>query len=302
LFVVPPFRSETVVGLGGLIDECGISFMSSVPSVWRLALRTARAPEGGTLERVSCGSAPLSASLWTSVQHWAGTKDVMNAYGITETGSWLAGTTIAGFSPEDGLIGEAWGGVIRVLRSGSTDNPPGAAEECEPGETGHVWVNTPALMRGYFNRDDLTHQVVSQGWFVTGDIGLVDERGYLFLKGREREEINKGGMKIHPGDIDAVIERFEGVTDVCTFGYDDPLHGENVGVAMVLATQDERTLRRLYEWVVDHLARHKMPERWYVVEEIPRTSRGKINRETVARRCGTLAATDIRRIVRGSDV
>ena len=62
----------------------------------------------------------------------------------------------------------------------------------------------------------------------------MDDRGWLYLKGREREEINKGGMKVHPADIDAVAERFEPSPDVCTFGFEDPLLGENVGIAVVL--------------------------------------------------------------------
>ena len=140
-----------------------------------------------------CGSAPLSASLWRSIQEWTGAREVFNAYGITETGSWLAGTTVGDFEPEDGLVGEAWGGVVRILRSRKTSTPPGLAEPCRAGESGYVWVNTPALMRGYLDRDDLTEQVVSQGWFMTGDIGLLDERGRLYLRGREREEINRGG-------------------------------------------------------------------------------------------------------------
>ena len=298
LFVGPPFRPDVVMRLGTILDQHGITFMSSVPSVWKLALKTTRPPESRTLKRVFCGSAPLSAALWKSVQEWTATREVFNAYGITETGSWLAGTTVPDFTPEDGLIGEAWGGVLSVLKSKSTDLPPGFAEPCKPGESGYVWVNTPALMRGYLDREDLTREVVSQGWFVTGDIGFMDDRGHLYLRGREREEINKGGMKVYPGDIDAVVERFEETTDVCTFAFDEPLQGEDVGIAVVLRTADPATLRRLYEWAKFHLAKHQLPQRWYIVDEIPRTSRGKVNRSTVAQRCSALQAVDFRAILR----
>ena len=294
LFVGPPFRADVLMRLGTILDQQEITFMSSVPPVWKLALKTTNPPEKRTLQRVFCGSAPLSAALWKSVQEWTGTRDVFNAYGITETGSWLAGTTVPELTPEDGLIGEAWGGIVHILKSKNTETPPAYAEPCKPGESGYVWVNTPALMRGYLNRDDLTREVVSDGWFVTGDIGLVDDRGYLYLRGREREEINKGGMKVHPGDIDAVVERFEETTDVCTFGFDEPLQGEDVGIAVVLRSTDEATLRRLYEWTRLHLAKHQLPQRWYVVDEIPRTSRGKVNRGTVAQSCAALKAVDFR--------
>jgi hypothetical protein len=113
----------------------------------------------------------------------------------------------------------------------------------------------------------------------------LDDRGRLYLRGREREEINKGGMKIYPADIDAVVERFAATRDVCTFAFPDALHGESVGVAAVLDARSDEALAELYAWCAQHLAAHQLPSGWYLVDEIPRTSRGKINREAVARRC-----------------
>ena len=285
LYIQPPFRPELLAHLGAVVDEHRISFMSSVPAVWRIALRVSKPPRGDSLERISVGSAPLTANLWEEVQGWSGTTNVLNAYGITETGSWLAGTTMAGFSPEDGLVGEAWGGVIRVLGHGEPGAPEDPASARAPGEVGHVWVNTPALMRGYLDRDDLTAKVVSSGWFVTGDIGVLDERGWLYLRGRERDEINKGGMKVYPSDVDAVIERFPGTTDVCAFAFPEPILGEDVGVAVTLSSSDAEAIVALHDWTATHLAKHQMPQRWYVLDMIPRTSRGKVSRQAVADRC-----------------
>jgi len=282
LFIVPPFKPDLLLGLGALLDEHEITFLSSVPTVWRLALKTSAPPRFRRLERVFCGSAPLSAHLWSDIRRWTGARDVWNAYGITETGSWLAGTSLEEFTPEDGLVGVPWGADIRIVRSAAERSD---GEPCAPGESGHVWVRTPALMRGYLGRDDLTAEVVSAGWFRTGDVGLVDERGWLYLRGREREEINKGGMKIYPADIDAVAERFEGAVDVCAFAFEDALLGEDVGIAVVLRDGSATKLGALREWMALHLARHQMPRRWYLVDEIPRTSRGKVNRSAVAARC-----------------
>ena len=287
LYVQPPFRAENIVSLGETLDEHEITFVSSVPAVWRLALRIARPPTTGSLRRVFVGSAPLSESLWRSVQEWSGTPEVLNAYGITETGSWLAGTTVDGFEPEDGLVGVPWGGVLRVLRGGEPGTESDSDAVCAPNELGHVWVSTPALMRGYLDRDDLTSRVVSNGWFVTGDIGTLDEHGRLYLRGREREEINKGGLKVYPADIDSVIERFPATADVCAFAFEDSLLGEDVGVAVVLQDEAQDTLRQLHAWTLVHLAKHQVPRRWYVLPEIPRTSRGKVNRATVATQCAS---------------
>ncbi len=298
LFILPPFKPDLILQLGALLDEHQITFMSSVPTVWRLALKTAKPPQSSTLQRVFCGSAPLSAHLWEDIRRWTGTDAVWNAYGITETGSWLAGTSVGDFTPQDGLVGEAWGGLVRVLRTSETRTQLGVEDSCPPGDNGHIWVNTPALMRGYLDRDDLTKEVVSAGWFLTGDVGFIDDRGWLYLRGREREEINKGGMKIYPGDVDAVVERFDETVDVCTFALDDVLLGEEVGIAVVLRSRKEQTMRALHQWMAQRLARHQMPKRWYVVEEIPRTSRGKVNRAAVAARCASLEAVDLRGLLR----
>ena len=298
LYITPPFRPDLVMRLGMMIDEHRITFMSSVPSIWKLALKLAKPPQAGSLHRVHCGSAPLSAAAWTEIRKWTGTPQVCNAYGITETGSWVAGLEQADTEAADGLIGEGWGAVVRILRSNKTDENF-QKERCAPGESGYVWLNTPALMKGYLNRDDLTDRAVIDGWFMTGDIGTIDDRGRLFLRGRERDEINRGGMKIYPSDIDAVVERFDRASDVCAFPLDDPIYGQAVGMAVVLTDRKEETVCDLYAWMKSHLAEHKLPSRWWTVDEIPRTSRGKINRDAVRSACEKQAALDLPAILAG---
>jgi acyl-CoA synthetase (AMP-forming)/AMP-acid ligase II len=300
LVIAPAGSVDVAMRLGSLLDEHGITFMSSVPAIWRIAIKASHPPTRGTLESVFCGSAPLSAHLWRQIQEWTGTRDVCNAYGITETGSWVAGTSLGEFEPEDGLIGMPWGAVIKIMRESTAARPPGLGEECPAGESGFVWLNTPALMKGYLDRDDLTREVVSHGWFMTGDIGAVDERGWLYLRGRERDEINRGGMKIYPGDIEAVVERFAGATDVCCFALEDKLYGQAVGMAVVLAPPREDHLRDLHAWMKRHLADFQMPSRWYAVDTIARTSRGKVNRDAVAANCGKLAPVDLGKEARRS--
>ena len=298
LFILPPYKPDLILQLGTFVDQNAITFLSSVPAIWRLALKTAKPPQLRTLQRVFCGSAPLTEFLWKEIQQWTGTQEVFNSYGITETASWVAGTTVRNFTPADGLIGEPWGGVIRILRDADPGIFPDMSQVCTEGEAGYVWINTPSLMKGYLGRDDLTRQVVSQGWFFTGDIGFLDDREWLFLRGRERDEINKGGMKVYPADIDAIAERWEQTVDVCTFPVEDPLLGENVGIAFVLRTPDEENLRNLVTWLKQHLAMHQMPQHWYLLDEIPRTSRGKINRSMVARKCASIKPVDIHRLYR----
>ena len=298
LVIAPPFKPEMLMQLGSLVDEHEITFMSSVPSMWNLALRLAKPPSKGTLTRVHVGSAPLSADLWRQVQEWAGTDDVVNAYGITETGSWVVGASAQALAPENGLVGAPWGAVLRVLRARSVDEFRLETRACAEGEPGMVWLNTPALMKGYFQRDDLTRAVVYQGWFMTGDIGFLDSRGLLNICGRERDEINKGGAKVFPADIDAVVQQFEAVTDVCAFGIEDELYGENVAIALVLEKQDPETVSELHEWITGHFTEYKRPARWFLLNEIPRTSRGKINRDNVRKLCSGQTPVNLSQMLR----
>ena len=177
------------------------------------------------------------------------------------------------------------GSVVKILKTDDTERELRDEDCCPQGESGYVWLNTPALMKGYFGRDDLTRKAVLNGWFMTGDIGFLDDQGRLVLRGRVRDEINKGGMKIYPSDIDAVVERFEQATDVCAFASDDPIYGQSVGMAVVLSDRGPETVRALHAHMKQRLAEHKMPSRWWILETIPRTSRGKMNRDAVKATC-----------------
>ena len=301
LFISPPFRADLIMSLGKLIDEHGISFMSSVPSVWNLALKASAPPKLSSLQRIHIGSAPLSASLWRQVQEWSGTRNVCNAYGITETGSWVAGLAQDNIEPMDGLIGEPWGAQLKISTARTVAELATGAVDCPAGEEGMIWLNTPALMKEYYQLPDVTSAAIYNGWFNTGDIGVVDELGRLTIRGRERDEINKGGMKIFPADIDAIVADDPNVVDVCTFGIDDAAYGENVALAVVLQDAKPQRIISLHERLVTHLAAHKQPVTWYLLEEIPRTSRGKINRTDVRDRCGALEPLDLYDIISPDD-
>ena len=151
-----------------------------------------------------------------------------------------------------------------------------------------------SLMRGYLGRADLTETAIRSGWLATGDVGYLDGEGRLHLRGRQREEINRGGGKVYPEDVEAVVEQFDATLDCCAFGYEDDLGQEELALAVVLRSGDARVLRRLHAWAGARLAAFQMPRRWYVMDEIPRTSRGKANRGQIAQRCAGLRPVDPR--------
>ncbi|MGI9383361.1 MAG: class I adenylate-forming enzyme family protein [Methyloligellaceae bacterium] len=263
---------DLAANLGRIVETHGISFLTSVPAFWHMVLKLSRPPEAGTLQRVHVGSAPLSVELWTRIAEWAGCE-VVNCYGTTETANWISGaSSLEG--PEDGLVGRPWGGGVGVRNDTGT-----IVEEGE----GEIVVRSPTVMTGYFDRPDLTAQVLQDGWYRTGDRGVVDGHGRIFLTGRIKDEINRAGFKVQPAEIDHLLERHPAVAEACTFGAPDAMSGEVVAVAIRLATDSRENQETLRAWCLERLRREAVPERWYFVKEIPRTSRGKVNRHMVGR-------------------
>jgi acyl-CoA synthetase (AMP-forming)/AMP-acid ligase II len=105
------------------------------------------------------------------------------------------------------------------------------------------------------------------------------------LTGRQKSEINRAGLKIHPEDIDLLLERHELIREACAFGFADPISGEAVGVAISLVDGSDVGVPEIRAWCAERLAREKRPDKWFIVADIPKTDRGKINRERVADHC-----------------
>jgi acyl-CoA synthetase (AMP-forming)/AMP-acid ligase II len=257
--------------LGALIDRHDIRFMSSVPSLWQMALRLSPRPTKQSLRRVHIGSAPLSAAIWLRIQEWCACP-VVNCYGITETANWIAGASTAEHPPSDGFVGKPWGGNAGVI---------GADGKVHATGVGEIVIQSPALMTGYLHRADLTSAVLKDGRYHTGDLGEVNARGEIRLTGRAKDEINRAGFKIQPAEIDMLLERHPAVAEACTFGAPDAISGETVAVAVRLAPGSNETAQTLRNWCLQYLRREAAPERWYFVDEIPKTSRGKVSRDTV---------------------
>jgi len=262
--------------LGSIIDENGITFLSSVPSFWKVALKASPPPKKDSLKRVSVGSAPLSVDHWRSIAGWAGIDNVVNMYGITETANWAAGASAAEIEIETGLVGRMWGGEATVL------TPEGKHQSKGEGE---LLLRPPSLMQGYYKREDLTAEAIREGWYHTGDIGSIDDNGVIRLLGRSKTEINRAGMKILPEEIDVLLEGHNEVLEACAFGVPDAISGETVAAAYTLTEESRVTPADLREWCKTRIRVDCIPERWYPVCEIPKTDRGKVNRQMVRDYC-----------------
>ena len=290
LLILPRFSAATLAKLGSIIDEHQVSYMSSVPAVWMAATAISKPPAGSTIRLVTCGSAPLGEGLWSQIQTWTGTNRVWNTYGITEMGSWIAGTSVDVVTPQDGLIGPGWGTRILVTaHHGDAAQARLSAEDAvAPGEAGYVWLQSPMMMQSYYKRPDLTAAVIHGTWFYTGDIGYLTEDRSLVLSGRERSEINFAGIKVMPEDVDLILQRHEAVFEACTFGLNDSLAGEVVATAIVLKPGASKpTSAEMKKWASQYLSNYKVPSIWFTIDEIPKSPRGKVIRSQVADYCLT---------------
>jgi acyl-CoA synthetase (AMP-forming)/AMP-acid ligase II len=271
--VLHPLGLSLAQKLGQIIDQYRIGFLSSVPSFWRMALKFSNPPIGNSLARIHVGSAPLSARLWTEIAEWS-RAEVVNCYGITELANWVAGASsrIEGIS--DGAVGKPWGGEVAIRDSN------GAVHNAGEGE---LVVKSPSVMSGYFRRPDLTAAAFVSGWYSTGDVGYIGEGGLIRLTGRIKDEINRGGFKVQPSEVDNLLETHPAVSEACVFGMPDAASGEIVAAAVRLMPHKNLSIDALRQWCAARLRREAIPERWFLVDELPRNQRGKINRDTLRR-------------------
>ena len=261
--------------LGATVSEHGITFLSSTPALWRIALR-ASPPPRPVLGRIGVGSAPVSPALIQAIIDWSGTDDVWNMYGMTETANWAAGSSARDRPPEDGLVGRMWGGEAAIRLDDGAIAPHGSGE---------IVVRTPSVMAGYYRRADLTQEAFCDGWYRTGDSGEVSRNGLIRLTGRIKDEINRAGAKVIPEEIDRLLEEHQDVSEACAFAIADPVAGEIVGVAVQPTDGADVDTAALEKWCRERIRRICVPERWFVLPELPRTARGKLSRDAVRKRC-----------------
>lgn len=149
------------------------------------------------------------------------------------------------------------------------------------GEVGEIVVRGPLLMSGYLDRDEETARTLVDGWLHTGDLGLLDARGYLFIRGRLRELINSGGFKVYPGDVEAALARHAAVQECAVFGAPDAKWGEAVHAAVVLRQDQAATADELIAFVKESLGSVKAPKHIWFVAPLARNAAGKVSRAGV---------------------
>ena len=261
------YKAEEVIGL---VDRHDITTFFGVPSQFTMLINTVQAGAvPRSLTKAIYGAAPMPLELIRrSQQFWPGIR-FTQAYGQTE----VTLTTV--LSPEDhdrkiSTVGRELPNVeMRVV--------DGQGRDCPPLIVGEIVVNAEAGMIGYLNNPQQTRDTIRDGWIYTGDLGFLDENGFLTLSGRKRDVIVSGGENIYPKEIEEVLAQHPAVSEVAVVGGPDEKWGE-VPVAFVIGRGDAVTPVDLEEWCTQRLARYKIPRNWQFVADFPRTANGKIRK------------------------
>jgi acyl-CoA synthetase (AMP-forming)/AMP-acid ligase II len=230
------------------------------------------------LRVVRSGGAQVTADLITRAEAlWR--VPVLNGYGTTETLGYIAAEEHPETIPrKPGSVGLVRPGLELVIRD--ADGAP-----LPPGATGEITVRGPSVFPGYLDDPAATAAAFfPEGWYRTGDLGHLDAEGYLFVTGRAREMINRGGEKVAPSTVDAALRRHPGVVDAAAFALPDRRLGEEVAAAVVPRPGTALTARELRRWVARQLAPHEVPRRIWFVEMLPRTGSGKVQRLALTER------------------
>jgi malonyl-CoA/methylmalonyl-CoA synthetase len=253
----------------------GTVFMA-VPTIYYRFLEqqsfAEKARAWGRVRLFTCGSAPIRPDVLPQLESTLG-RPVINRYGMTEAhvitslpldGPWPAGS-----------VGLPLSGIeLRVVRP---DGRPTAA-----GETGAVLVRGPNLFREYWNNPEATRKAFASGWFDTGDLGHLDDRGFLTLDGRSNDLIITSGYNVYPQVVERAVNECPGVRESAVVGVPDATRGEAVAAFVV---RDDPALDegRLLAFLSDRLIDYQRPRRVQFVDALPRNAMGKVLRKDLAK-------------------
>jgi acyl-CoA synthetase (AMP-forming)/AMP-acid ligase II len=237
----------------------------------------------GALKTYTYGASPMPLPLLrAAMEAWPDTE-FMQVYGLTE---------VAGVATH--LLPEAHTDTAHPERLTSAGQPvpgcelrivdPGTLEDVPAGEHGEIWLRTPQLMKGFLGKPEETAKVITaDGWFRTGDMGRVDDEGFVFVEDRIKDMIISGGENIYSPEIERVLAEHPAVMEVAIIGVPDEQWGETVKAVVALKPDTSTTEDELIAYCREHLAHYKCPRSVDVVEALPRNPTGKILKRELRR-------------------
>ncbi|MCL6611275.1 MAG: long-chain fatty acid--CoA ligase [Peptococcaceae bacterium] len=226
-----------------------------------------------SLKACLSGAAPLPLEVQLKFQELTGGK-LVEGYGLSET------SPVTHSNPFDARAEGSIGVPLPDTLCRIMDIETGE-KEMPLGETGEICVKGPQVMKGYWNRPEENARVLRDGWFYTGDIGRMDERGMTFIVDRKKDLIIAGGYNIYPREVEEVLYEHPKIQEVSVAGVPDPYRGETVKAFIVLKEGETATDQEIISFCKERLAAYKVPKMVEFRSELPKTMVGKILRRVL---------------------
>ncbi len=257
------------------------SWYSGVPTMHQaILLRAGRNPDAVSklsFRFVRSSSASLPPAVFEQLSKTFGCP-VIEAYGMTEATHQMASNPLPPGAQKPGFVGLPAGPEICILDVDGNAMPAGTV--------GEVCIKGDNVTPGYENNPKANAESFTDGWFRTGDQGLLDEDGYLKITGRIKEIINRGGEKVSPLEVDDVLMDHPDVQQIVTFAMPHKMLGEEVAAAVVLADGAEADEAALKAFAAERLSAFKVPKTFVFLDEIPKGATGKMQRIGLAEKLG----------------
>ncbi len=263
----------SISGLMEIMERQRVTIFMGVPYVYALMVNVAE-KEGikydlSALRLYGSAGAPLSTGIMKRFKKQFG-LDIIDFFGLTEAVCFLTCPPVDG-TGKFGSVGKALPGwEIKIVDDNGRELPVN-----QPGEI----IAKGSMMKGYYNNPQATAEVMKDGWLYTGDIGKLDDDGYLFFLGRKKELIIRKGQNIHPSDIEDVLYTHPKVAEVAVVGIPDEIRGESVRAYISLKEGAVATGEEIRRFCRQHMADYKLPKQIIFLDSLPKTATGKIRKE-----------------------
>jgi long-chain acyl-CoA synthetase len=265
-----------------LIAEHKIQMSSVVPTMLQILLsQPLERYDLSSLRYVTSGGAPLAPEVADQFTRRVPSASIRQGYGLTETAALVSSNPVGREKP--GSVGLPVPGTeVRILDD--------AGRELEPGEMGEICARSPGVMSGYWHSPDATDEALRGGWLHTGDLGYQDEDGYLFIVDRKKDLIIRGGFNVYPRDVEDALLEHPAIEAAAVVGRPDEVHGEEVVAFVSLRPDGDVSAEQLVEWARERIGGYRYPREIHVLDAVPLTNVGKIDRKVLRARLASLAA------------